>query len=161
MIPTLLQPVFTLPKRCRQQHWRYAWPYRMDPGGVQTPSYRNIAENEKEGIQARWSPFEPLLHVKIPHFDNVTFTLSQLSQVLHFCHKCHKCHIVNDTMETLDTYSRTCWKDKPQMKQSVLLMRIGHLDKCLEYQCFHAHIQGVLALSVHLAGSFAVLCDLF
>jgi hypothetical protein len=119
----------------------------MDPGGVQTPSYRNIAENEKEGIQARWSPFEPLLHVKIHHFDNVTFSLSQVS---HFCHKCRKCRIflcvcriANEAMETLDASYRTCWKKKPHHlidETKSFAMRIGHLNNFLESQRSPTHM---------------------
>jgi hypothetical protein len=36
---------------------------------------------------------DKVLHVKIPHFDNVSFSLSQVSQASHFFHKCRKCHI--------------------------------------------------------------------
>jgi hypothetical protein len=37
-----------------------------------------------------WDQLKQVLHIKIPHFDNVTLSLSQVS---HFCHKCHKCQI--------------------------------------------------------------------
>jgi hypothetical protein len=40
-------------------------------------------------------------------------------------------------------------------------MRMVHLDKFLEYQLSPTHMQGALALFVHLEGNIVVLCGPF
>jgi hypothetical protein len=68
------------------------WPRKLKT--AKNSKLPKLPENCFEPVgKGGWPPISTwinMLHVKIPHFDNVTFSLSQVS---HFCHKCRKCHI--------------------------------------------------------------------